>query len=101
MIGFMQLEQGKETAVILEKMAVLPAHRHRGCGKMLLNYARQTAKAMGGSKLLAAIIEGKCRTEAVVSGQRLYPYRHKEVRASAVYGGLSGNCGIRTDRWLR
>lgn len=57
MIGFMQLEQGKEDAVILEKLAVLPACRHQGCGKLLLDYAMDEARCMGGNKLLAAIVE--------------------------------------------
>ena len=57
MIGFMQLEQGKEGAFILEKLAVLPACRHYGCGKMLLDFAMDTARSLSGNKLLAAIIE--------------------------------------------
>lgn len=57
MIGFMQLEAGREGAVILEKLAVLPGSRHRGLGRMLLDFAREEAREAGGSKLLAAIIE--------------------------------------------
>ena len=57
MIGFMQLEQGRDDAVILEKLAVLPGSRHHGYGLMLLEFAKETARQMGGSKLLAAIIE--------------------------------------------
>lgn len=57
MIGFMQLETGRENAIILEKLAVLPACRHLGCGKALLAFAMETARSLGGSKLLAAIIE--------------------------------------------
>lgn len=57
MIGFMQIEQGKEGAFILEKLAVLPACRHDGCGKMLLDFAIETSRSLGGNKLLAAIIE--------------------------------------------
>lgn len=57
MAGFMQLEQGKEGAVILEKLAVLPGSRHCGYGKMLLGYAKDKAKELGGNKLLIAIIE--------------------------------------------
>jgi|AGTN01.2.fsa_nt_gi Predicted acetyltransferase len=57
MIGFIQLERGREGAVILEKLAVLPAYRHRGCGKMLLDDARAKAKELGADRLLAAIIE--------------------------------------------
>jgi GNAT superfamily N-acetyltransferase len=57
MIGFMQLEHGLDDAVILEKLAVLPGSRHHGYGLMLLEFAKETARQMGGSKLLAAIIE--------------------------------------------
>ncbi len=57
LVGFMELEQGRDDAVILEKLAVLPACRHRGYGKNLLDYAKGTAHGMGARKLLAAIIE--------------------------------------------
>jgi GNAT superfamily N-acetyltransferase len=57
MVGFMQLEAGKEDAVILEKLAVLPGSRHNGYGRMLLEFAKETARKSGGRKLLAAIIE--------------------------------------------
>lgn len=57
MIGFMQLETGREGAIILEKLAVLPDCRHLGCGKTLLDFAKETARSLGGVKLLAAIIE--------------------------------------------
>ena len=57
MIGFMQLETGRDNAFILEKLAVLPACRHLGCGKTLLDFAMETARSLGGNKLLAAIIE--------------------------------------------
>jgi GNAT superfamily N-acetyltransferase len=53
----MQLERGKDNAVILEKLAVLPAYRHLGYGKALLDSAADTARALSGTKLLAAIIE--------------------------------------------
>lgn len=57
MAGFMQLEDKGDGNVILEKLAVLPPRRHQGYGKMLLDYAAETARVMGGKKILAAIIE--------------------------------------------
>jgi diamine N-acetyltransferase len=55
--GFMQLEYNSGRGVIIEKLAVLPSSRHLGYGKMLLDFAEETAREMGGIKLLAAIIE--------------------------------------------
>lgn len=57
MAGFMQLETGREGAVILEKLAVLPELRHNGYGKALLEYAKKKVGELGASRLLAAIIE--------------------------------------------
>jgi diamine N-acetyltransferase len=57
MTGFMQLEYKGDRGVILEKLAVLPSYRHKGYGKILLDFAKKEAKRMGGAKLLAAIIE--------------------------------------------
>jgi len=57
MAGFMQLETGREGAVILEKLAVVPGYRHQGFGRMLLDFAKAEARSSGGNKLLAAIIE--------------------------------------------
>lgn len=57
MVGFMQLETGRENAMILEKLAVVPGYRHHGYGRMLLDFAKEQARESGGVKLLAAIIE--------------------------------------------
>lgn len=57
MVGFMELERSREGHAILEKLAVLPACRHRGYGRHLLLYAKETARDMGARKLLVAIIE--------------------------------------------
>ncbi len=55
--GFLELEKLGERLYAIEKLAVLPEHRHNGYGKLLLAYAKQQAAALGGEKISIAIIE--------------------------------------------
>ncbi len=45
----------------LEKLSVLPEHRHRGGGKFLLKHARGEVSRMGGDKITIGIIEENLR----------------------------------------
>lgn len=57
MIGYMSLSKESDGVYELHNLAVLPEFRHRGFGKMLLDHAKETVKAMGGSKIKIGIIE--------------------------------------------
>lgn len=55
--GFMQLEKKSDEQYELEKITVLPAFRHHGYGKTLLDYAKDKAKKFGAKRLTIGIIE--------------------------------------------
>lgn len=55
--GFMQLENKGEGRFELKNIAVAPAYRHHGFGKILLDFAKSTVRQRGGSKISLGIIE--------------------------------------------
>lgn len=56
-IGYMSLSKESDTVYELHNLAVLPEYRHRGCGAMLIDSAKQTVKALGGQTITIGIIE--------------------------------------------
>lgn len=60
-IGYMQLEKAGEGTYYLEKLAVLPEHRHKGCGRRLLDFAQVKVRALDGRKIGITIIEENTR----------------------------------------
>lgn len=56
-VGYMSLSKEGDTAYELHNLAVLPEYRHNGFGKQLLDFAKQTAKSLGGKVLKIGIIE--------------------------------------------
>lgn len=63
-IGFAQLSKKDNGAYELEKLAVLPTHRHRGQGKQLIEFARNKVQELGGNKITIGIIEENQRLKA-------------------------------------
>ncbi len=61
MIGFLELKRGKAGSIELEKVCVLPKHRHNGCGALLLQFAKEEALRLGGEKITIGIIEDNAR----------------------------------------
>lgn len=59
--GFMELTQKDSGAFELEKLCVLPHHRHMGCGTLLLDCARGEVLQMGGNKITIGIIDNNTR----------------------------------------
>lgn len=61
--GFFMLEEDwfVEGAQMLKKLAVLPAFRHHGLGKALLEAAAEQARVLGAKKLTIGIIEENTR----------------------------------------
>lgn len=57
MVGYMSLSKEENGAYELHNLAVLPKWRHRGFGKLLLEHARETVKALGGEVIKIGIIE--------------------------------------------
>lgn len=55
--GFVAVGCLEDGVFTIEKLAVLPEHRHNGYGKSLLDYAIQQAKNLGGEKISIGIIE--------------------------------------------
>ena len=56
-IGYMSLSKEGDGAFELHNLAVLPEFRHIGYGKILLDYAKDKVKSLGGSKIKIGIIE--------------------------------------------
>jgi len=55
-IGFFGLEESEDSMLMLEKLSVLPEYRHKGFGKMILDYTVKFASEMGFKKISIAII---------------------------------------------
>jgi len=55
-IGFVELEHNDGVTFYLEKLAVLPEHRHKGGGKILMDYATKYVKESGGTAISIGII---------------------------------------------
>ena len=56
-IGAVALEKATQGLYYLEKLAVLPEYRHKGCGKQLLEYCRIWVQAQGGTAISIGIID--------------------------------------------
>lgn len=56
-IGYMSLSKSSECEYELHNLAVLPAYRHSGFGRQLLDHAKETVKALGGTAIKIGIIE--------------------------------------------
>jgi ribosomal protein S18 acetylase RimI-like enzyme len=59
-IGFFALDRNDET-FYLEKLSVLPAYRHQGYGKLLLDSAKEYVKKVGGKIISIGIIHANKR----------------------------------------
>jgi GNAT superfamily N-acetyltransferase len=55
--GFVALEPADEASCYLEKLAVLPEHRHRGYGRQLVDFACSRASDLGAKSISAGIID--------------------------------------------
>ncbi len=63
-VGFAEMSKKPEGLFTIEKLSVLPKHRHNGYGRTLIDFCRQTAKASNGVKLSIGIIEENARLKA-------------------------------------
>ena len=55
-IGFVAVERADGGRYYIEKLAVIPQHRHQGLGRCLLEFAIDTIRQMGGRRVSVAII---------------------------------------------
>lgn len=55
-IGFVAIEKAKDDTYYMEKVAVLPEFRHRGFGKMIMNYVADYVSKNGGKRIGIGII---------------------------------------------
>lgn len=55
-IGFVALEKKDNSLFYLEKLSVLPEHRHKGYGRMLMDFAKGFVAEHGGSEISIGII---------------------------------------------
>ena len=57
LVGYMSLSKEGENVYELHNLAVLPEFRHKGFGKNMLDFAKETAKNLGGNTIKIGIIE--------------------------------------------
>ena len=55
--GFVCLTKKDDNTYELGKLAVLPSYRHNGCGRALIDFAKEKVKFLGGNKITIGIIE--------------------------------------------
>ncbi|HWQ76187.1 MAG TPA: GNAT family N-acetyltransferase [Syntrophomonas sp.] len=60
-VGFVQLVKKENGVFELEKLAVLPEHRHKGYGKQLLRFSAETVSELGRTVIVIGIIEENTR----------------------------------------
>jgi len=56
-VGFVAIERADETLYYMDKLAVLPAHRHKGCGKKLVEFVLDYVKKNHGRKVSLGMID--------------------------------------------
>lgn len=56
-IGYVSISKTDNAVFELHNLAVLPEFRHRGFGDMLVEHAKATVKALGGTKIKIGIID--------------------------------------------
>ena len=56
-VGFVAVEQASDQAFRLEKLAVLPAFRHKGYGRLLVQWAVAYAASAGGAEMTIGVID--------------------------------------------
>ena len=57
LIGYASLSKEENGVFELHNLSVLPAYRHNGFGKQLLDHAKETVRSLGGTTLRIGIIE--------------------------------------------
>lgn len=55
-IGFVAIEKANEDVFYMERLAVLPEHRHKGIGRELMDFVFDYSRRNGGKKVSIAII---------------------------------------------
>ena len=60
-VGFVQLAKKENGVFELEKLAVLPEHRHKGYGTQLIHFSEEKVSEFGGTVITIGIIEENTR----------------------------------------
>lgn len=55
--GFIALEDGGKGTFYIERVAVLPRHRHGGLGRRLMEHAMAAARAAGAAKISIGVVD--------------------------------------------
>lgn len=56
-IGFIAIEKASDEVYYIERLAVLPEHRHAGLGRQLMDFAFDYVRAAGGKTVSIGIID--------------------------------------------
>lgn len=75
-IGFVAIERANDTLFYMEHLAVLPAYRHRGYGKRILDFVFDYVRNNGGEKVSIGIIE---KNTILRDWYRYYGFAEKSI----------------------
>ncbi|SMC48854.1 GNAT family N-acetyltransferase [Sporomusa malonica] len=56
-IGFVAIEKHKDNGFYMERLAVLPKYRHKGCGRQIVEYVTDYVADQGGDTVLIGVID--------------------------------------------
>ena len=56
-IGYMSISKEDDNIYELHNLAVIPEHRHKGYGSIMIEHAKNVVKTLGGSKIKIGIID--------------------------------------------
>ena len=81
-LGSVGLQQGRRPGLFyVERLAVLPAHRHHGHGRALMDHALEAARVQGGAVISIGIVDENVRLKRwyraqgfVETGTRRFPH---------------------------
>lgn len=86
LVGFVALERASEELFYLEKLCVLPMHRHHGYGEKLISHIFDTAENLGGKRVSIGIINDNTilknwyiKNGFVETGRRVFEHLPFEV----------------------
>lgn len=76
-VGFVAVEKSTDSLFYLEKLAVVPSYRHKGYGKILMDYASGFIKKQGGKEISIGIIN---ENSVLKAWYEHYGFREAEIK---------------------
>ena len=89
-VGFVAIEKADNKLYYMEKLAVLPGYRHKGCGTGLVRFVFDYVQERDGKTLSIWHYRRTHHIEKLVQGIRLQGNIHQEISPPALYGVFHG-----------